>query len=109
MAAYRSTPVFDEITLPAALRADHRTKAGTWGVITVLEGELLLTCAGVAEPLVLSPGRPGLVRPEQTHFVTPLSAMRMRVDFHDSEPEMTALTKVDGATPPSDDIPSVIA
>jgi hypothetical protein len=43
MAAYRSTPVFDEVTLPAALRADHRTKAGTWGVITVLEGQLRLT------------------------------------------------------------------
>ncbi|MHA6770286.1 serpin family protein [Sphingobium ummariense] len=29
---YRSTPLFDEATLPAALRSEHRTKAGVWGV-----------------------------------------------------------------------------
>ena len=102
MAAYRSTPVFDEITLPAALRADHRTKAGTWGVITVLEGELCLTYSGGAEPLVLSPVRPGLIRPEETHFVTLKGAMRMRVDFHDSEPDMAALTRAASIAPPSD-------
>lgn len=95
MAAYRSTPVFDEISLPAALRADHRTKAGTWGVITILEGEVRLTYAEPLEQRVLAPGRPGLVRPEQTHFVTPMGAMRMRVDFHDSEPDMAALTGLD--------------
>jgi tellurite resistance-related uncharacterized protein len=39
-APYKTTPVFDENTLPAALRAEHRTKPGVWGVIRVLEGEL---------------------------------------------------------------------
>lgn len=37
---YRSTPVFDQDTLPAALRARHDTKAGVWGLIRVIEGEL---------------------------------------------------------------------
>ena len=95
MAGYRSTPVFDEVTLPAALRADHRTKAGTWGVINVLEGELRLTFVDPRASQILSPGRPGLVKPEQTHFVTPVGAMRMRVDFHDSAPDMAALTADD--------------
>jgi tellurite resistance-related uncharacterized protein len=89
MAAYRSTPVFDETTLPAALRADHRTKAGTWGVINVLEGQLRLTFADPPASQILSRGHPGLVLPQQTHFVTPIGAMRMRVDFHDSAPDMT--------------------
>ena len=88
MAAYRSTPIFDEVTLPAALRADHRTKAGTWGVINILEGELRLTFADPPVTHILSPARPGLVQPGQTHFVTPMGAMRMRVDFHDSAPDM---------------------
>src|SRR4051812_31020618 len=35
---YRSTPVFDDQTLPQALRQAHTTKAGVWGVIRVLEG-----------------------------------------------------------------------
>lgn len=85
---YRSTPVFDEITLPAALRADHRTKAGTWGVIHVLEGELRLTYVDPPSSVLLSPGSPGLVLPGQTHFVTPVGPMRMRVDFHAEAPEL---------------------
>ncbi len=35
---YKCTPIFDETTLPAELRREHRTKAGVWGVIRVLEG-----------------------------------------------------------------------
>lgn len=91
MPFYRSTPVFDEITLPAGLRRDHRTRAGTWGVITVLEGALRLTFVDPPKSQMLVPGRPGLVAPEQTHFVTPCGAMRMRVDFHDTAPDMASL------------------
>ena len=78
---YRSTPVFDQDTLPAALRARHNTKAGVWGVIRVLEGELQLTYLEPESSVVLTPARPGLVQPEQPHFVTPRGAMRMQVDF----------------------------
>jgi hypothetical protein len=35
---FRSTPVFDQNTIPARLRGNHRTKVGVWGVIRVLEG-----------------------------------------------------------------------
>ena len=38
--AYKSTPVFDETTLPAALKREHRTKPGVWGVIRVLSGRV---------------------------------------------------------------------
>ena len=41
--SYRSTPVFDEASLPAALGKRHDTKADVWGVIRVLEGKLMLT------------------------------------------------------------------
>jgi len=96
MAAYRSTPVFNEVTLPAALRADHRTKAGTWGVINVLEGQLRLSFVDPPGTQMLSPGCPGVVNPEQTHFVTPVGTMRMRVDFHDSAPDIAALKTAEG-------------
>lgn len=85
-APYRTTPVFDEVTLPAALRAEHRTKAGVWGVIRVLEGRLGLTYAEPAGEVILDPSTPGLVHPEQTHFVTPLGAVRMQVEFYDLPP-----------------------
>ncbi|MBL0897783.1 MAG: DUF1971 domain-containing protein [Reyranella sp.] len=81
---YRSSPVFDETTLPAALRREHRTKAGVWGVIRVIEGTLKLVVAD--EETMLTPERPGLVLPEQTHRVEPQGSMRMQVDFYDEMP-----------------------
>jgi truncated hemoglobin YjbI len=82
----RSTPVFDQDSLPTALRREHRTKAGTWGVIRILEGELKLHFVDSPEVQQLSPDRPGIVEPGQTHWVEPLGVMRMRVDFYDGPP-----------------------
>jgi tellurite resistance-related uncharacterized protein len=87
VAPYRSTPVFDERTLPAALRREHRTKAGVWGVIRVLEGRLKFSLADGSDDTILTPGYPVVVLPEQTHRVEPLGAMRMQVDFYDRPPE----------------------
>jgi tellurite resistance-related uncharacterized protein len=88
VAPYRSTPVFDETTLPAALRREHRTKAGVWGVIRVIEGRLKLTLADEDREAILSPDRPGLVLPDQPHHVEPLGPMRMQVDFYDRPPPL---------------------
>ncbi|AMK26478.1 DUF1971 domain-containing protein (plasmid) [Sphingobium sp. SJ10-10] len=85
---YRSTPIFDEHTLPAALRARHDTKAGVWGLIRVIEGALTLTYVDPSSEIVLTPDRPGLVLPQQPHFVTPLGQMKMQVDFYDHRPDV---------------------
>ena len=84
MNPYKSTPVFDEGSLPAALRRDHSTKAGVWGVIRVLEGELLYEQAGEAR--TLTPATPALILPEEKHRVEPLGPMRMQVDFYHAPP-----------------------
>ena len=83
---YKSTPVFDETTLPAGLRREHRTKTGVWGVIRVLEGRLRYEVLEPASEAILDPDHPGLVLPDQPHFVEPLGAMRMRVEFYDRHP-----------------------
>jgi tellurite resistance-related uncharacterized protein len=83
---YRSTAVFDETTLPDALRREHRTKAGVWGVIRVIEGRLQLQRADGGREEILTPERPGLVLPEQVHRVEPIGTMRMQVDFYDQPP-----------------------
>ena len=88
MNPYRTTAVFDETTLPAALRREHRTKAGAWGIIRVLDGELRLHFPDGRDQL-LSSARPGLIRPEETHWVDPVGRMRMQVEFYDSEPELS--------------------
>jgi tellurite resistance-related uncharacterized protein len=84
---YKSTPVFDETTLPAALRREHRTKDGVWGVIRVLEGELRLVLGDGGDGTILTSDRPGLVQPQQTHHVEPLGRMRMQVEFYDRAPD----------------------
>lgn len=88
IAPYRSTPIFDETTLPEALKREHRTKDGVWGVIRVLEGELKFVLAESGTETILTPDRPGLVQPQQTHRVEPLSKLRMQIDFYDREPAL---------------------
>jgi tellurite resistance-related uncharacterized protein len=85
---YRTTTIFDETTLPAALRREHRTKEGSWGIVRILAGEWKLFFPDGREE-VLSPNRPGLIRPQETHWVEPHGAMRMQVEFYDSEPPLT--------------------
>jgi tellurite resistance-related uncharacterized protein len=85
---YRSTPVFDETSLPAALRGRHNTKAGVWGVVRVIEGRLKLAYLDPESELVLDPQTPGLLLPEQPHFVEPLGRMKMQVDFYNEAPEL---------------------
>lgn len=86
-APYKSTPVFDENTLPAGLRKEHRTKAGVWGVIRVLEGRLRYRVLDPVSETILDPEHPGLVLPDQPHFVEPLGVMKMRVEFYDCPPQ----------------------
>jgi len=85
-APYSSSPIFDQDTLPTALRVRHDTKAGVWGLIRVIEGELRLTCLDPPSDVILTPARPGVVLPRQPHFVTPLGAMKMQVDFYREPP-----------------------
>ena len=86
MKPYRTTAIFDQATLPAGLRREHRTKAGAWGIIRVLEGELRLHFEDGRNE-VLSPVRPGLIKPQETHWVEPVREMRMQVEFYDRDPE----------------------
>jgi tellurite resistance-related uncharacterized protein len=75
--------VFDQDSLPGGLRREHRTRAGVWGVVRLLDGQLLLERAnGRSE--TLDPASPGLIEPEELHWVTPLGTMRMQVEFYDS-------------------------
>ena len=85
---YKRTPVFDENTLPAGLRKEHRTKPGVWGIIRVLEGRLRYQVIDPPCEMVLEPGRPGLVQPDQPHRVEPLGPMRMQVEFYSEPPAL---------------------
>lgn len=82
LTAYKRTPVFDQDTLPAGLRRAHRTKPGVWGLIHVIEGRLRYRVLEPFSETELTPGKPGVVQPDQPHEVEPLGSMRMYVEFH---------------------------
>lgn len=86
LAPYRRTPLFDQDSLPAGLKREHRTKAGVWALIHVVEGRLLYRILTPREERVLSPGTPGVVAPEQPHTVEPLGNVRFFVEFHAARP-----------------------
>ena len=87
MRPYRRTPEFTERSVPAALLRRHDTKAGVWGRIHVLEGELLYRILEPAiEEHLLSPGRDGVVEPEVPHEVAPRGRVRFFVEFLRNDP-----------------------
>lgn len=86
---YKCTPMFDENSLPAGLRREHRTKAGTWGVIRVIEGRVRYQVLDPASETLLEPGRPGLILPDMPHLVEPLGSMLMQIEFYDQLPHLS--------------------
>jgi len=85
---YKSTSVFDENTLPAGLRREHRTKTGVWGVIRVLDGQVRYQVLDPASEVILEPDRPGLILPDEPHLVEPLGPMRMQIEFYHQLPNL---------------------
>ncbi|MDF0489946.1 DUF1971 domain-containing protein [Sphingomonas sp. H39-1-10] len=83
---YRSSPVFTQDSLPKALQQEHRTKRGVWAVINILEGQLRYCRMDGGPAVLLSPACPGLVRPDQPHFVELIGPVSVRIDFFDHPP-----------------------
>ena len=73
------TETFTQDTLPAALRRDHRTRAGMWARIVVESGRVEFHVRGRVH--VLGPGDVGIAEPEVPHHVVPLGEMRLHVEF----------------------------
>jgi tellurite resistance-related uncharacterized protein len=82
LVAYRRTPVFDQDTIPVGLRREHRTAAGVWGLITVLEGRLRFRALDPPAETVLTSETPMAVVPQQPHEVAPDGPVRFFVEFY---------------------------
>ena len=83
---YKSTPVFDQVSLPDALRTEHRTKEGIWGLLKVLDGAVTLVFTDDFREQQVTPDRPAIIPPQATHFVRVDGPMRMRVEFYREAP-----------------------
>lgn len=86
---YKSTAVFTQDSVPAALQRSHTTASGVWGRITILQGSLRyrITDPSVpAEEVLLTPERHGVVEPRIEHEVQLIGPVRFQVDFHREQP-----------------------
>ncbi len=66
---YRRTDTFTPATVPVGLLRDHKTKAGVWGLIHVVQGSLTYRIAVTGVEQTLTPGVNGIVEPEVLHSV----------------------------------------
>lgn len=89
---YSSSPIFTQDTLPEALRSKHCTKKGVWGVVRVTRGEVLLSFDDGTADQALSPGKPGVLLPDQLHWVTPSKEFAMQIDFYREPPRLDDLS-----------------
>ncbi len=82
LVAYKHTPIFTELTLPAGLKKAHSTKAGVWARVEIIEGEVdYVASAPVSETFRLDPSCPGIVAPQHLHHLELLGPVRLRVAF----------------------------
>lgn len=84
LSSYKRTSEFTEKTIPAGLLKAHSTKEGVWGLIRIVEGELLyriLDERRVQQVAILTPAASGVVEPGIMHEVELLGHVRFYVEF----------------------------
>jgi tellurite resistance-related uncharacterized protein len=93
----RSSPEWDERTVPAGLLRSHRLAEGTWGRIRLADGRLRFSAR--TQPRyerVLGRGDDQGVPPGLDHWVEPLGSVRFAIDFLAVDREIP-----DAASPPA--------
>lgn len=81
--AYARSPDFTQASLPARLQAAHTTKAGTWGLLHVLEGSIIyrLEPRGSGERLVVA-GQNIVIQDQVPHHVAFVTPGRIYIEFY---------------------------
>lgn len=83
LAAYARSPEFNSENLPAKLQAGHATKAGTWGVLHVLEGTLIYRLEPPRqEQRLVKAGETVVIESEVAHHVRFVEPGRMFIEFY---------------------------
>lgn len=84
---YRTTRIFDHETVPPALLSQHQTKDGSWSVVRIIEGQIVLHSEGTdGSPAVLDRGHPGFIEPRQPHHLELQGPVRFQIEFFDRDP-----------------------
>ena len=79
---YSETPLFTEKTVPAKLTRKHNTKTGVWGRIVIESGSLrYVLCDDASTQQTLDENQPGIIRPQEFHFVEIFEPVTFKVEF----------------------------
>ncbi|MFT7598074.1 MAG: tellurite resistance-related uncharacterized protein [Acidimicrobiales bacterium] len=81
----RTTPEFDETTVPAGLLRNHRVAAGVWGVVRVRSGRIGFSFDD--EPgsrRSISAGESQVIPPERPHHLVLQGKVLLAVEFFGS-------------------------
>ncbi|MEI2298816.1 DUF1971 domain-containing protein [Ensifer sp. MJa1] len=82
---FRSTPVFNEHTIPAPLRQAHSLRPGAWAKLSVLEG-VLKYCLPPQPAAELAAATSVVIPPELAHHLEIVGPVRCQLHFYDHEP-----------------------
>lgn len=79
----RTTPTFDEHTVPDGLLSAHRTADAVWGRLVVLDGTLDFAFEdAAAAPRTLVVGERQVIPPGREHRVILTGPVNFHVEFH---------------------------
>ena len=78
----RTTPMWDEHSMPNALRRDHRVASGRWGRLRVDQGRLRFVAQTTPlTDVVLDTSRSQGIPPDVEHFIEPNGPVRFAIEF----------------------------
>jgi len=78
----RSSPKWDENTMPTGLRVEHRVERGTWGRIVVLRGQLrFMARTNPVMNVVVSPDASQAIPPDVDHDLQPLGLVQFKIEY----------------------------
>ena len=78
----RRTDVFDQETIPEQLTTSHVIAKGEWGMIRVLEGEIVLKqLEPPAEDTTIVKRIPGVLEPDRTYAFAPSGPVRFFIEY----------------------------
>ncbi len=84
----RTTPEYDEGTVPTGLLAAHRVASGVWGRLVVRTGALRFVFEeGPDEGRVVEAGETQTIPPDVSHHIVTIGPVRFAVEFHRGDDE----------------------
>ncbi len=78
----RTTPEWDQDSVPAGLLRHHRIAEGVWGRLIVREGSLDFTFEDEDVVVTLTAPARQVIPPDRAHHVTITGPVRFCVEFH---------------------------